>query len=222
MLTLGEKIRYLRTVLLRENQAAFAERLGFARVATISDYEKDKRIPDVNTLRKIACAGGVTLEWLLTGQDQGCRPRTPELRDHTAGDVRHAPGGFVEVKVYEINSAAAPAGFPGTSPGSSLLIPRQDHKDGTVAVRIKGDSMSPCIMDGGVVGIDMGERRLVSGELYAVWLDYEGATVKRVFVFPDRIVLKPDNPAFPDTTIPAGKLCEEHMIGRVVWLYQKF
>ena len=71
MSTLGERIRHVREKILKVNQAEFARDLGFSRVATISDYEKDKRSPDVAVLRKIASIGSVTLEWLLTGRGEG-------------------------------------------------------------------------------------------------------------------------------------------------------
>ena len=54
MSTLGERIKYVRDGILKVNQSAFAEMLGFSRVATISDYEKNKRNPDVATLCRMA------------------------------------------------------------------------------------------------------------------------------------------------------------------------
>ena len=45
MSTLGERIKYVRDGILKVNQSAFAEMLGFSRVATISDYEKIRETP---------------------------------------------------------------------------------------------------------------------------------------------------------------------------------
>jgi phage repressor protein C with HTH and peptisase S24 domain len=222
MLTLGDRIRYLRTTILRKNQASFAIKIRFARVATISDYEKNKRKPDIETLKKIACLGNVTLEWLVTGKGpiSASEPAKAVTRSDT--DSHGHTEDFVELKVHDIDAAATPGSFMGITANGTILIPRKDWRPGCIAVRIKGESMSPCIMDGAVVGIDKNDRQLVSGELYVVWLKYEGATVKRVFVFPDKIVLKHDNPTFPETTIPAEKLREGHIIGRVIWTYQRF
>ena len=49
------------------SQEKFANLLG-VRKPTISRYESG-RVPDVDTLRKIADLGGVTVEWLLQGEE---------------------------------------------------------------------------------------------------------------------------------------------------------
>jgi phage repressor protein C with HTH and peptisase S24 domain len=222
MLTLGERIRYLRENILRLNQSEFAKELGFSRGATISDYEKDKRSPDITTLRSMADIGNVTLEWLLTGNgpisadnaEQGA-----EAKDSTAAVYT---GGFVQVKVYDMNSAKGPGGFPGAEPAGTLIIPEGDFRKGPVAIQVRGDGMSPNVLDGAIVGIDTTDVNLISGKLYAVWLSYEGATIKRVFVYPEKVVLRHDNPSFPETAIPASAKGEDIIIGRVVWLYQRY
>lgn len=216
MLTLGERIRYIRESILRLNQADFANKLGFSRVATISDYEKNKRSPDITSLRKMATSSGVTLEWLLTGNG----PITIyDIQNSTEAKEGAGPAysdDFVEVKVYGKD-------FPGgADPIDSILIPKKDFEIGPLAVRVEGNGMSPTILDGATVGVNRKDRRLVSGGLYAVWLNYEGVTIKRVFIYPDRIVLKPDNPAFPETAIPSKNIGEDFIIGRVAWLYQRF
>ncbi|MFQ5737159.1 MAG: XRE family transcriptional regulator [Thermodesulfobacteriota bacterium] len=219
MLTLGERIRYIRDNILHLNQADFAKKLGFSRVATISDYEKNKRSPDITSLRNIAASGGVTLEWLLSGKGP-----TAIYDVQSSNEAKGAKGesgeacadDFVEVKVYD-------KAFPGGSePIDSILIPRKDSEAGHIAFRVSGDGMSPTILDGATVGVNRKDRRLVSGGLYAVWYNYEGVTVKRLFTCPDGIVLKHDNPAFPETTIPSNSLCEDFIVGRIAWLYQRF
>lgn len=216
MLTLGDRIRHVRSKILKLNQASFADNLGFSRVATISDYEKNKRNPDITSLRKIASLANVTLEWLLTGNGPiflpGREESVPAL--YTVD--------FVDVKVYDMSKAKGPKNFPGTDPLGTMRIPKCDFKKGSIAIRVKGNGMYPTILDGAIAGIDVSERGIVSGSLYAVWLNFEGAAVKRIFVYPDRIILKPDNPAFPETTIPAGSIGEDFIIGKVVWLYQRY
>ncbi|MBI5345127.1 MAG: helix-turn-helix transcriptional regulator [Deltaproteobacteria bacterium] len=219
MLTLGDRIRHIRSKILRLNQAVFADNLGFSRIATISDYEKNKRNPDIIALRKMASLANVTIEWLLTGNGPIFMPGTEDSKE--TGSAAYTVD-FVDVKVYDMSKAKGPKNFPGRDPLGTMRIPKCDFKKGSVAVRVKGNSMYPTILDGAIAGIDVGERAVVSGSLYAAWLDFEGATVKRVFVYPDRIVLKPDNPAFPETTIPAGSVGEDFIIGKVVWLYQRY
>lgn len=223
MSTLGYRINHIRCDILNLNQTAFAERLGFTRIATISDYEKDKRCPDIEALRKIAALGNVKLEWLLTGDG----PVSAEnvFMDTEARDAGAAYGeGFVEVSVYDAAGIVNLSDFPGSAPIDIIHARRSDFTRASLAVKVRGDSMIPAIVDGAVVGIGIADKdkRLVSGCLYAVWLSYEGVTVKRVFVFPDKVVLKPDNPAFPETSIPASNTGEDFIVGRVFWVYQSY
>ncbi|MBI5493028.1 MAG: LexA family transcriptional regulator [Deltaproteobacteria bacterium] len=222
--TLGERIRHIRESLLKLNQGEFAKNLGFSRVATISDYEKDKRTPDIAVLRKIATIGHVTLEWLLTGEGKISiydisEPVLRPLKDPAAVYSQD----FTEVKVYDMAAVEGPGRFPGAEPVRSILVPRKDYERGSIALRVRGNGMSPTISDGAIAGIDVSNKRPVSGEIYAVWLDFEGVTIKRLFVYPDRVVLKPDNPAFPETAIFVTKNPdEEFIIGKVAWVYQSF
>lgn len=221
MSTLGERIRLLRGEVLKLTQAEFADRLGFRRVATISDYEKNKRAPDIETLRRMAGLGGVNIAWLLTGD--GPVTLYDNQTHAVAAQGRGEPysGSFGDVKVYDISSAGGPGNFPGTDPIDIIKVPLRDSKKTPVALRVKGDGMNPTIFDGAIAGVDTGDRRLVSGKLYVIWLRYEGVTIKRVFVQPDKIVLKNDNPTFPVTSIPKYNLGEDFIIGRVAWVYQR-
>lgn len=68
MNTLGERIQNIRKDILRLTQDEMAERLGVSGGNTISNYEKNLREPDINSLIKIAELGNVTLDWLLKGK----------------------------------------------------------------------------------------------------------------------------------------------------------
>ncbi len=219
MSTLGERIRYIRQEILKVNQAEFAKRIDFNRVATISDYEKDKRNPDITALRKISFIGGVKLDWLLTGSgpisndiintEHACEPRA-SFGEH-----------FVRVKVYDMLSAGGPDNFPGTDPMDNVMVPKKDYVKGSLALRVRGEAMAPNILHDATVGVDVNDKRLVSGDIYAVWLNFEGVSVKRVFIHPDKVVLKPDNPTFPHTAVYSEDL-RTFVIGKVVWLYQSY
>ncbi len=219
--TLGERIRHVREELLRLNQADFANKIGFSRLATISDYETNKRSPDIAALRKIAMLGGITLDWLLTGQGAASLTEAPaplalsEERPLYRRD-------FVEVKIYDPALAGPPTLFPASEPIDAIMVPQRDYAAGKVALKVAGESMRPGILDGAVAGIDTGFRQVVSGSIYAVWLNFEGVTLKRVFAHPDRIVLKPDNPSFPEVELFTNGPKEDFLIGRLAWLYQRY
>ncbi|MBI5560111.1 MAG: helix-turn-helix transcriptional regulator [Deltaproteobacteria bacterium] len=222
MLTLGERIKHIRDSILKINQASFADMLGFSRIATISDYEKNKRNPDISTLCKIADLSSVSVDWLLTGRGEifssDAARSMPPLKE-TGGPLYFEE--HTTVEVYSMAGSGRPAEFPKGEPVGVISIPKRDSMEGIVAVRVEGEGMSPNILDGATVGINTKDRHLISGKLYAVWLDYEGVTIKRVFVYPDRIVLKPDNPTFPETAVPTANIGAEFIIGRVKWVFQR-
>lgn len=216
MYTLGERIKHVRENILYLNQSEFANTLGFSRVATISDYETNKRLPDITSLRKIASAGKVSLEWLLTG----IGPISVSLA-YTSAKAKEegallCTDAYAEVDVYDKNYRDR------AHPVATILIPDKDFKSAPFAVRIEGQAMSPTILSGATIGVDRGSRRLVSGELYAVWLPDEGITIRRVFISPDEVILRPDNPAFPETAIRSAQVHDSLIVGRAVWLYQRF
>ncbi len=225
MSSLGERIRHIRYDISKLNQADFAEKLGFSRVATISDYEKDKRSPDITALRKMAALGSITLEWLLTGEGPVSIYETSAAVSAKEDKKAVYSEEFVRVDVFDAAAtgrAGGPEEFPTGEPVDVVYIPKSDYRKDTVALRLEGDGMSPNILDKATVGVDRSDKRLVSGRLYAVWLDYEGVTIKRVFVYPGRVVLKPDNPTFPETAIPTGEKTENFIIGRVKWVFQRY
>jgi phage repressor protein C with HTH and peptisase S24 domain len=223
MSTLGERIKYLRSVTLKLNQAAFAKKLGFSRSATISDYEKNKRNPDIATLRKIAVLGNVSLDWLLT--DEGLVSSYEQVDPQDRGESGMPYNnlrGLIKIDVFDRNTAGYPEKFPVGDPVDIFFIPRRDYDKNIIALRHKGDCMSPNILDGATVGIDRSDRELVSGKIYAVWLGSEGTTFRRVYVYPERVVLKADNPTFPETDIPSDDKGRDFILGSVRWVFQRY
>ncbi|MFX4303053.1 helix-turn-helix domain-containing protein [Alicyclobacillus tolerans] len=66
-MTLGERIAKLRKE-LKMSQYALAERLGMSR-GKLANYEQGQRQPDYDTLKKIADFFGVSIDYLITGED---------------------------------------------------------------------------------------------------------------------------------------------------------
>jgi phage repressor protein C with HTH and peptisase S24 domain len=84
-------------------------------------------------------------------------------------------------------------------------------------------SMEPLIRKGAYLGIDATQKQVVSGELYAVNLPYEGAAIKRIFPnsASGESSLRAENPQHPEMTLPTAKLSEA-VIGRVVWSINRY
>ena len=83
LLGLSERIRKVRGGLSQEE---FGRYLGGLQKSTISRYEKG-RIPDSETLRKIAIFGNITMEWLLMGDQSSA----PQLLEQNPENIEASP-----------------------------------------------------------------------------------------------------------------------------------
>lgn len=82
-----------------------------------------------------------------------------------------------------------------------VSIPTEWHA--TFTLMCEGDSMEPRIKDGDLVAI-RSQPMVENGEIAAVRIDCE-ATLKHVYLYPDKIVLQPENPNYE----PIVKIGEE-------------
>lgn len=92
-------------------------------------------------------------------------------------------------------------------------MPKHIHAD--FALRCKGDSMiNARIFDGDIVYIRK-QDTVENGEIAAVLIDDE-ATLKRVRLFDDHIVLEPENPHIRPFTYWGEEMNSVHIIGKAV------
>lgn len=92
-------------------------------------------------------------------------------------------------------------------------IPTHIHAD--FALRCKGDSMiNARIFDGDIVYIRK-QDTVENGEIAAVLIDDE-ATLKRVRLFDDHIVLEPENPQYRPIVYWCEEMNSVHIIGKAV------
>jgi len=91
------------------------------------------------------------------------------------------------------------------------------------ALRVKGDSMYPTLVDGAIIGVDISAKELRHNHIYVVYIPWKGAVVKRVLILDNGIVmLKSDNSEYPDIAITEKNKEEMYIIGRVVWSFQRY
>lgn len=203
------------------NQDQFGAVLGVVK-SSISGYETGDGSPSIEALLKIASIGNVSIEWLLTGKDlaigQGSPPSTIEKIKESS-----LTADTVQMHVYAMAGAGMPQTLSDYDPIETLNLPSRFAKPNISPIKIEGRSMEPMIVNGAIVGVDRDDLHVVSGEIYAVWLPYEGAVVKRLYMGANSIILKSDNPNFPEITIPVPEIGQDHLIlGRVKWVLQEF
>lgn len=93
-------------------------------------------------------------------------------------------------------------------------VPKLWRADFTLACH--GDSMEPRIKDGDVVAVRR-TPNVENGEIAAVRIDDE-ATLKHVYRYPDRLVLQPENPAFPPIVLIGEEINRVVIEGKAVGL----
>lgn len=89
--------------------------------------------------------------------------------------------------------------------------------------KVETSGMEPLICKGAFVGIDTTQKNIVSGEIYAVHIPFEGISLKRVFLDGDnqRLVLRAENKLHPDQFVPLDKHFDR-VIGSIAWVMQRF
>ena len=178
-------------------------------------YETNKRKPDVHKIKQIAAflhtSGDILLE---TGMDD--YERTVGLRDENAPTP--IPDNIMPMpKTYKIPLLGTIAcGEPilaAENIEDEVEIPEHIHAD--FALRCKGDSMiNARIHDGDIVYIRQ-QPAVNNGEIAAVLIGDE-ATLKRVYVHSDHVVLQPENPSF-DPLVYFGEAMEQiRILGKAV------
>lgn len=102
-----------------------------------------------------------------------------------------------------------------------VCVPLTYYRESILIVQIEGRSMEPEIRSGAFVGLDTGQRDLVTGEKFGVRVPYEGLTVKRLFIDPKtrELVMRSINPEHPEMRVPLDER-DDLIVGRAVWVMQ--
>lgn len=192
-----------------------AELLGFKPVA-FNERKKRNSIP-TDRLRLFCQEEGLNYEWMLTGRGEMFLEGEGEKGIKETAN----PADISTINVYAIAGAGMPHSLTDYDSIETISLPARFIKPNITPIKIRGHSMEPMIFNGAYVGIDKEDRQLVSGEVYAVWLPYEGAVVKRLYMAADSIVVKSDNPSFPELSIPINQVGDNFILGRVKWVLQE-
>ena len=109
---------------------------------------------------------------------------------------------FVAVPVIGIIAAGQPVPVPApdtwdvTASAETMNVPREltRDRDSVYALRVKGTSMIDALINDGDIVLMQYVNAVENGEMAAVWLREEKeATLKKVYLEPDRVRLQPAN-----------------------------
>ena len=230
-MNLGGRIKQVREE-LRWSQEELARRAGMpGKQQTIQALEtRDSKRSDYAAV--LCNALGVNLQWALTGEgprwsdEHSSAPASTHYRVEEPAPAAADEFTFVP-RVYGPMLSAGPGRYAWKQEvvdnshafRREWLQAKGLHKNECRLITVKGDSMSPYLQDGDIVLVNMADRAIKSGEVYAIAVEEE-LRVKRLVKRSDgSLEVKSDNPSpqYPTETLEGAKIERLNVIGRVVW-----
>ncbi len=136
--TFGQRLRKVRKD-MELNQAEFAKKLGFSDNTIISRFEKDKRLPTLETVLKLAEGSIVDFHWLLTGEQSPGATTEAEryceaahlllpLASEELRDMQKMRAAFLSrIEQYEAERSAESGGVKYTMEGLREELPKLER-----------------------------------------------------------------------------------------------
>ena len=193
-----------------------------------------KKGPETYTIRSLADACKVSVQWLTDGT--GAMERSLEANDEAASELRITVGDddsseFVRIQFVQSFLHAGLDGIdgdfePDEEAGSDFVLPRSWLVErglsprSVKALRIKGLSMFPTLKPGTIALVNLADRTLVDGELFAVNMG-DKSVVKRLELEGGIWYLASDNEA-PEFRRRAIRDSDTAVAGRVIITISSF
>ena len=171
-------------------------------------------------VNRIVADLGVSKPWLKSGVG------LPFEKESMARDITlHGGPGLMMtgagVPVYDIDVTAGCGNleriFSETRPVGMMNIPELPAD--THVVKVRGDSMSPRITNGGYVAIRhiRDPRNIFWGQMYVVQLEeYRMVKYVRRHTDPSMVILHSDNPAYDDMDVARADICALYIVEAVL------
>ena len=173
---------------------------------TYVNYEKGDREPNSETLIAIATFYGTSIDYLLG------KTASRGLSKYSGSDSIIPMPKMRRIPLIGTIACGKPILAEENLDGEVDL---PDHIHADFALRCKGDSMiNARILDGDIVYISI-DREIRDGDIVAVRIGDE-ATLKRIYRYPTRLELRPENPTFPVLQYEGAQLEEIQIIGKAV------
>lgn len=193
----GDKIREARKA-AGLTQRQLAEKINVSNTS-VSNWEKDLSRPDPDIIQNLCWALGVQPNYFFGAErmgNVGIIPM-PEMRKiPLVGTIACGTPILAQENIED-----------------EVDLPKHIHAD--FALRCKGDSMiNARIFDGDIVYIRK-QNTVENGEIAAVLID-DDATLKRVRLFDDHIVLEPENPLYRPMAYWSEEMNSIRILGKAV------
>ncbi len=215
-MTLGELIiSYRQAHHMSQRQFALASSLSNGYISMLEkgvNPNTDQPItPTIPVLKKLADCMGTTVEDILSSVEDMSVSLAPEEQRPLPSNIIPMPGTYTLPLVGTI--ACGHPILAVEDADEVVEVPEHVHAD--FALRCKGDSMIEArIYDGDIVYIRI-QPEVESGQIAAVRIGEE-ATLKKVRVYPDMVILEPANQAFEPLVYRGEELNDIEILGKAV------
>ncbi|MBC2888573.1 LexA family protein [Gordonibacter massiliensis (ex Traore et al. 2017)] len=206
---LGENIKSLRA-----ERGLTQEELG--RIAgvspmAVSQWENGRAVPRMGAVQRMADHFGISKSSIIDGEAGGV----------VTGTVHYAVTSLTAPVYGRISAGDALEMLPVSEEAYVIPPIAESHPDGFF-LTVSGDSMDKIMPNGSLVYFDK-SAEVRSGDIVAVTVNGDDATMKRIFFAGDTIVLHPEsnNPVHRDRSIDASDpdAPQVRILGKAVWHY---
>ena len=207
----------------RKTQAEFARDVGIDPSSVSQILRRKRKTVRKSLARKISEAYNCDYDWIMSGVGD-----PPEELKPVPG-ARQAAGEkskeTVEVEILTLAGLGDLYDLQNHEPievtqlAKDLVI--NVGRETRTAIRCKGDSMSPTILNDALVGVDFNDREPVDNGIFLLRFRDLGLAIKRLRFRTDGYLIVADNPTVEDEFIPRERLEEGLILGRVRWIYNK-
>lgn len=207
-------------------QQSLAERAGMSQAAVYKIASGKTK--ETKKITQLALALDVDLHWLATGENKNRQMSNAEIIGGFSEWDSGTPLMEDEVELPFFREVELSAGS-----GKYQVLENQGNKlrfakatlrkagvtvENAACVKVSGDSMEPVMPDGCTVGIDISNKHVRDGEIYAV--DYDGQLlVKRLYrVIGGGLRIRSYNDAeYQDVYCTGDDVEKMNILGRVFW-----
>jgi len=234
--TFGSRLKSVRKELGFKSQGELGKAIGVSHV-TISAWERDEYRPDGDNLYALLEVIKVRKKWLSDGKGdksillltrENISEQNAEYLGHIDSWDSNTPLDNDEAEIPFFMEVELAAGI-----GSDLMQENQGAKlrfskstlgrcgvdpSNAACVKVMGNSMEPRLFDGDVVGVDLGNKRIVDDKVYAI--NHDGLLrIKKLNLLPrgGLRVSSYNSDEHEDEIICSEDRGTVNIIGRVFW-----
>ncbi len=192
------------------SQASLANFLGISRSA-ITQAKRNNSLPK-DWIFKLSQEFGLNPAWL----EKGTKPQT-------LNHIDNLNNRFYKVRKVKARLSAGGGSFEvgqeieGFYSFRSDWLSKRGKSENMVLMDIVGNSMESELKNGDTVLIDLTQKAILAGAIYAVGLD-DTIMVKRLEKRPNKLVLLSDNKDYPPIYFEGEEINNVHIIGKVIWI----